>query len=98
MYYYNSKDLIDCAIIKVDSTSNDGYNYNVRIKDIEETMNFIKNLYEEIGLPCNRIYLSGFACLGESYIWTKQKITNHAINEANRIKLFAQENMKALKK
>ena len=103
MMKYNNIDLIDCAIIKVDSVSkndsyeqdgsavNYGYNYAVRIKDIEGTIKYIRTLFDSINLPCSRIYLSGFAGLSDDFIWTKNRITEHAINEANRRNLFAQE-------
>ena len=97
MYTSNNHNLIDCAIIKVDSTrmSNSylqdgsantyGYNYTVRVEDIEQTMKFIKEVFKEFNMPCSRIYLSGFACLTEDYIWTKQRIVNQVKNESIRL-------------
>ncbi len=111
MYYYNSeKNLIDCAIIKVDFTrpsntyERDGsavtfsLDYNTKVEDIEETMKFIKTLYSELGFPCSRIYLSGFACLTEGCISTKQQITNHAINEIKKMKNHITDNKLVYKK
>ncbi len=87
MIYENNQ--IDCAIIHVDingdsnSISTYGRTFSVRIKDIEETMNFIKGACEELGIPFSRIYLSGFALLTESSIWTKQKIVSVLKNDPN---------------
>ncbi len=89
MIYENNQ--IDCAIIHVDingdsnSISTYGRTFSVRIKDIEETMKFIKEVYEELGLPYSRIYLSGFALLTESCIWTKQRILSSIKNDVDQI-------------
>ena len=78
-YYNNNRNLIECAVIKVEISKDGGdttlvLNYNTRTKDIEKTMNFLKFACEEIGYPAKRIYLSGFALLTEDYIWTNEKI------------------------
>ena len=96
------RDLVDCAIIKVDivrnsttyenneNTINFGYNYSVRIKDIEKTVNFITSTFANLGIPCSRIYLSGFALLTESSIWNEDKITSSIENAVNQIKTLEQ--------
>ena len=101
MYSGYNRNLIDCAIIKVDSVRKSatyeedgsaltfGYNYTVRKEDIEPTMKFVKELFNELGIPGSRIYISGFACLTEDYIWTKQRITNHALMEAGRMEEYS---------
>ena len=89
--------LIDCAIIKVDITKKSptyeqdgsalryGFSYSVPIQDIEETMKFLKVAYEEVGLPYSRIYLSGFALLTQSSIWSKERIIESLRNQYYRI-------------
>ena len=75
-----SNNTIECAVIHVDngeksnSIANYGRSFNVRVKDIEETMKFIKGVYEELNIPYSRIYISGFTLLTENFIWTKQRI------------------------
>ena len=71
---------IECAIIHVDngdksnSIANYGRSFCIRVKDIEETMKFIKGVYEELNIPFSRIYISGFTLSTESFIWTKKRI------------------------
>ena len=101
MYKNYDHNLIDCAVIKVDSVRKSatyeqdgsaltfGYNYTVRKEDIEPTMKFIKDLFTELNIPCSRVYISGFACLTEDYIWTKQRITNHALMEARNMEEYS---------
>jgi len=82
---YNNNNKIECAVIRVDSINDNNERvFNVRIKDIENTMIFIKKVYEEFKIPYSRIYLSGFALLSESFIWTKQKIVSVLTNNTNR--------------
>ena len=92
-----NRGLIDCAIIKVetsvrnddynkkDNTLNQGYNYTVRMENLDKTMLFIQETFNEYNLPCVRIYPTGFACVPESFIWTKQKIVEQVKNEVNRL-------------
>lgn len=97
---YN-RNLISCAIIKTDiikqGENNGSLSYGrtfcVHYDDIENAIKFIKLTGEELGVPVSRVYISGFALVSPSDVWTKERIVNYFRNEINSIEAQANKTL-----
>ena len=86
--YINHKDVMDFAVIKVDHIEKNSetyinkYDFIIKGEDIEKYMKYIKTFFDEFGIS-SRVYLSGFVCVSDSFIWSKNKITTQLMNAVN---------------
>ena len=104
----NENNKITCGVIRVDlvkpnpnlpiSNSNRGYgmSYSVKSENIAYTIELIKLTFEELGLECPRIYLSGFNLLTKDFIWDNERIVRSIINETNKIRVAGQDTQSGL--
>ncbi len=91
---------VDCCVIKaevfsdsnrINSKDSFGYVYNVPVAKIEEARRFIKATFEYFGIPCSRVYISGFAIVSENSLWNKERIVEQVNREAKKIKALFEE-------
>ena len=99
----NNQDLLDCCILKADcvtprnsyekngATFNFGYHYTVPIEKIDELQKFIKATFEYFGLPCSRVYITGFAVVSKNSTWTKERIVAQIKHEVEKINALKEE-------
>ncbi len=80
MYRYTSnKDLVDCAVIKVESESD--YYYKVSSNNVMEASLLIKELFDKYNIPYERIYLMGFSLVTKGEIWSNERIFENISKE-----------------
>lgn len=103
MMFNERRELIDCCILTADcvipradyektgSTYTFSYNYSIPVNKIEEIQTFIRETFKYFGQPCSRVYISGFANLSESSIWTKERIVNQVKMDTEKINILLQE-------
>ena len=92
----------ECGIIKVDIvrksptyeiTGNVDYygcDFTVLKKDIENATKLIKDSFSLLGVPCTRIYLSGYTLLTKNYACTEDRILDKVISTVKTVKSYEQ--------
>ena len=98
--------IVNCTVIKVEPPYNiitrsindivdknpiTGYYYNVRNEEVQEYIEFIKELYEKYGLVGTKVYIYTFKPVSAKMLATREKIVNDAIFEVKRMKRLTDE-------
>lgn len=96
----------NCAKISVDCAYNDpvdvrcggaeilGYDFFVKKENADEIIEYIKNVLNNLNVPFMGVYVDDYLMLAEKDIWSKERIFDAIIKQAEYIKSEASRNYK----
>ena len=99
-----SNNLIECSSISVNCVANDsvdircggpqflGFDFFVEKEKAEEMLEFIVITLKAFEVPLKNIYISGEKELEKKDIWTKERIVESIMNDAEYLQTEAQSN------